>query len=196
MFGDPPLGILVPPQRSESYDLLDHGPSDSSKISNPWPTPSRELRTSYRNLTRDGTSCSVILTWQTGSNCSTWLKAGLGKTAQPHLHQGPLYPRWTKRRRQRILNPAGYAILRTMRDQGSLAALFLPHSVLWLCTDGEHTTLDSLTTGRSQCLSKLLLDIFQQGHSNSQLDSGLRTRPLSQTTQPTRTHHPHRGEGS
>ena len=71
---------------------------------------------------------------------STWLKSGLGKTAQPYLHQGPLYPRWNRRRMQRILNPAWSALADDARPG---VGLFLPHSVLWLCTGGEHTTLDS-----------------------------------------------------
>ena len=138
MFGDPPSGILVPPPRGESYDLSDLEPSDSSRTSNTWLRPSTEPKTSCRNLIRDGSSCSVILTWQTGFNDSTWLKSGLGKTAQPYLHQGPLFPRWNRRRRQRILNPAGSAILRTKRDLGPLRRCFchIPCS-------GYATTLDS-----------------------------------------------------
>ena len=189
----------MPPQRSESYDLLDHGPSDSSERSNPWPTPSTELRTSYRNLTRGGSSCSVILTWQTGSNCSTWLKAGLGENSTATFAPGTAVPQMEQRgRRQRILNPAGSAILRTMRDQGSLAPLFLPHSVLWLCTDGRAHNFGFFPSRRvalnacPNCRS-----IFSsRATAIHHLIRTSRTRPLSQTTQPTRTHHPHRGEGS
>ena len=56
---------------------------------------------------------------------------------------GTAVPVWNRRWRQICLKQDGFVILRMKRDLGSSVVLYLPHTALWLCTEGEHTTLDS-----------------------------------------------------